>query len=33
MESVNSNLTRQQFGQQQEGFTVNGSMNFVVTVK
>ena len=33
MESVNSNLTRQQFGQQQEGFTVNGSMNFVITVK
>jgi hypothetical protein len=32
MESVNSNITRQ-FGQQQEGFTVNGSMNFQITVK
>src|SRR5215510_4878911 len=32
MESVNSNITRQ-FGQQQEGFIVNGSMNFQITVK
>ena len=32
MESVNSNITRQ-FGQQQEGFVVNGSMNFQITVK
>jgi len=32
MESVNSNINRQ-FGQQQEGFNVNGSMNFQITVK
>jgi hypothetical protein len=32
MESVNSNINRQ-FGQQQEGYTVNGSMNFQITLK
>jgi hypothetical protein len=33
MESVNSNITRQQYGQQQEGFSVNGSMSFQTTLK
>jgi hypothetical protein len=33
MESVNSNITRQFGQQQQEGFIVNGSMNFQITVK
>jgi hypothetical protein len=33
LESVTSNITRQQYGQQQEGFSVNGSMNFQITVK
>jgi hypothetical protein len=33
MESVNSNITRQFGQQQQEGFSVNGSMNFQITVK
>lgn len=33
MESVNSNITRQQYGQQQEGFSVNGSMSFQITIK
>jgi hypothetical protein len=32
MESVTSNINRQ-FGQQQEGFSVNGAMNFQITVK
>jgi hypothetical protein len=32
LESVNSNISRQ-YGQQQEGFTINGSMNFQITVK
>ena len=32
MESVSSNITRQ-FGQQQEGFSVNGSTSFQITVK
>jgi hypothetical protein len=33
MESVNTNITRQ-FGQQQpEGFSVNGSMSFQITIK
>lgn len=32
LESVNSNISRQ-YGQQQEGFTINGSMNLQVTVK
>jgi hypothetical protein len=29
---VTSNITRQ-FGQQQEGFSVNGSMNLQITIK
>ena len=34
MESVNSNISRQQYGQQQqEGFSVNGSMSFQITIK
>jgi len=34
MESVSSNIGRQPYGQQQpEGYTVNGSMNFQITVK
>ncbi len=32
MESVTSNINRQ-FGQQQEGFSVNGAMNFQITIK
>jgi hypothetical protein len=32
IESVTSNIGRQ-FGQQQEGYTVNGSMNFQITLK
>jgi hypothetical protein len=32
LESVTSNITRQ-FGQQQEGFSVNGSMNLQITIK
>jgi hypothetical protein len=32
MEAVNSNIGRQ-YGQQQEGYTVNGSMNFQITLK
>ncbi len=33
LESVNSNINRQ-FGQgQQEGFSINGSMNFQITLK
>ncbi len=33
MESVNVNLNRQYGQQQQEGFSVNGAMNFQITVK
>jgi len=33
MESVNSNIGRQFSQQQQEGYTVNGSMNFQITLK
>jgi hypothetical protein len=33
LEAVNSNIGRQFGLQQQEGYTVNGSMNFQVTVK
>jgi hypothetical protein len=34
MESVQSNVGRQPYGQQQpEGYTVNGSMSFQITVK
>jgi hypothetical protein len=33
MESVSSNITRQFGQQQQEGFSVNGSMSFQITVK
>jgi hypothetical protein len=33
MESVNSNVGRQFGQQQQEGYTVNGSMNFQITLK
>jgi hypothetical protein len=32
MESVNNNISRQ-FGQQQEGYTVNGSMSFQISLK
>jgi len=32
MESVNNNINRQ-FGQQQEGYTVNGSMSFQISLK
>jgi hypothetical protein len=32
MESVTININRQ-FGQQQEGLTINGSMNFQITLK
>jgi hypothetical protein len=32
LESVNTNLSRQ-LGQQQEGYTVNGSMSFQITLK
>ena len=32
MESVTSNIGRQ-FGQQPEGYTVNGAMNFQITLK
>jgi hypothetical protein len=32
METVTSNIGRQ-FGQQQEGYTVNGAMNFQITLK
>jgi hypothetical protein len=33
MESVNSNIGRQFGQQQQEGYTVNGSMSFQITLK
>jgi hypothetical protein len=33
MESVNTNISRQFGQQQQEGYTVNGSMNFQITLK
>lgn len=33
LESVNSNIGRQYGQQQQEGFTVNGTMNLQVTLK
>jgi hypothetical protein len=33
MESVNTNISRQFGQQQQEGLTVNGSMNFQITLK
>lgn len=33
MKSVNSNIGRQYGQQQQEGYTVNGSMNFQITLK
>jgi hypothetical protein len=32
LETINSNIGRQ-FGQQQEGYTVNGSMNLQITLK
>lgn len=34
IEAVSANMSRQQYGQQQpEGFTINGSMNFQITLK
>jgi hypothetical protein len=33
MESVNTNIGRQFGQQQQEGYTVNGAMNFQITLK
>ncbi len=33
MESVNNNIGRQTSQQQQEGYTVNGSMSFQITLK
>jgi hypothetical protein len=33
MESINSNIGRQMGQQQQEGYNVNGSMNFQITLK
>jgi hypothetical protein len=33
METVNSNIERQMGQQQQEGYNVNGSMNFQITLK
>ena len=33
MESVTSNISRQFGQQQQEGFTINGSMSFQITLK
>jgi hypothetical protein len=33
MEAVNSNISRQFGQQQQEGFNINGSMNFQITLK
>jgi hypothetical protein len=33
MESVNSNIGRQYGQQQQEGYTVNGSMSYQITLK
>jgi hypothetical protein len=33
MESINSNIGRQMGQQQQEGYNINGSMNFQITLK
>jgi hypothetical protein len=33
LETVNSNLARQQYGNQQEGYNVNGQLSLVVTLK
>jgi len=33
MESVSNNINRQYGNQQQEGFTITGSMNFQITLK
>jgi hypothetical protein len=33
LESINNNIGRQSYGNQPEGYTVNGQMSFVITLK